>query len=486
MVILGYHNGALSRDIDRVLKSHFTLSFRTGGSALEPDWGNNSSVISRLDALFTQSNSPYITYVDLQCFSSPVGPQAENEHRSELYATALKKFIGNRYPFLSSSKVSSRGMGVGWERLRELIVADPLTPEYEKAIQAIDEMPARIDYATMTSRRKSLMDLGKESWDYLINHHFPKLESHLSIVIYLDIKTPEQVCQRIERALLGEPESGELAGNYDVKEQERAAELEKESQREQERLKELEREVQRLREVVMTNELEKAKEQERAKELEREKELVREKELARQKALEREAALRVERVKSPQNITVYKPVFAIKTNLLFDAATLLNVEFEVPVGRRLSFAGEWIFPWWTLDNKSVNSMRHRLQLLSASVEGRVWFGNRTVRPKLTGLFSGIYTSGGLYDFEYSKKGYQGEFFLTTGLSIGYSHSIGNNLQLEYSVGVGYLETDYRYYEAFWGVDERWHPIRKQNGTLTLFAPTKARVSLVWILNKRVK
>ena len=43
---------------------------------------------------------------------------------------------------------------------------------------------------------------------------------------------------------------------------------------------------------------------------------------------------------------VKKPLFAAKTNLLFDAMTVLNVEVEVPIRKHWSIAGEWIFPWW--------------------------------------------------------------------------------------------------------------------------------------------
>ena len=48
---------------------------------------------------------------------------------------------------------------------------------------------------------------------------------------------------------------------------------------------------------------------------------------------------------------VRKPLLAVKSNLLFDLASALNVELEVPMGKRWSVAGEWMFPWWR-SNKS--------------------------------------------------------------------------------------------------------------------------------------
>ncbi|MGL5228744.1 MAG: DUF3575 domain-containing protein, partial [Bacteroidales bacterium] len=62
-----------------------------------------------------------------------------------------------------------------------------------------------------------------------------------------------------------------------------------------------------------------------------------------------------------------RPV-ALKTNLLFDAVTALNLEVEVPVAKRFSIAGEWIFPWWLWENK-----QNCLEVLSGNLEARYWF-----------------------------------------------------------------------------------------------------------------
>ncbi len=178
----------------------------------------------------------------------------------------------------------------------------------------------------------------------------------------------------------------------------------------------------------------------------------------------------------------YKPFIAFKTNLLFDAATMLNVEVEVPIGRRWSVAGEWVFPWWA-SGDGAESKRHCLQLLHGTVEGKYWFGERMDRPRLTGWFASLYAGGGLYDLEYAKTGYQGEFFIAAGLGAGYAHTINKkgNLRMEYSLGVGYLRTNYRKYNEHWGINDEWHAIREYNGIYTWIGPTRARVSLVWML-----
>ncbi|MFI3322714.1 MAG: DUF3575 domain-containing protein [Rikenellaceae bacterium] len=178
------------------------------------------------------------------------------------------------------------------------------------------------------------------------------------------------------------------------------------------------------------------------------------------------------------------PLFALKTNMLYDVLTVLNVSAEVPIGKRISLAGEWIFPWWTIDNGREDSKRHRLQLLTANLEARYWFGDREDKPQLTGWFAGIYGGGGKYDFEYDADGVQGEFY-TAGLSAGYAHTINKKetLRLEYSLSAGYMQTDYRDYNAIFGagVDSNWHPIRRSTGNYLYFGPTAAKVSLVWML-----
>lgn len=182
-----------------------------------------------------------------------------------------------------------------------------------------------------------------------------------------------------------------------------------------------------------------------------------------------------------------RPLLALKTNLLFDVATLINLELEVPIGHRWSIAAEAIFPWWLQEDK-----QRCIQMLSGNLEGRYWFGDRRYdrrgreREPLTGWFAGLYAGGGYYDLEWDARGYQGEFFIAAGISGGYSHRIGRNLRMEYSLGVGYMQTNYRYYEAEKGFGNEWHLTRQNDGRFTWIGPTRAKVSLVWLINYHKK
>ncbi|MFR9548006.1 MAG: DUF3575 domain-containing protein [Rikenellaceae bacterium] len=182
------------------------------------------------------------------------------------------------------------------------------------------------------------------------------------------------------------------------------------------------------------------------------------------------------------------PLFAIKTNLLYDAATLINVAVEIPIARRWSIAAEYIFPWWVFDNGREDSARNRIQLLCGNLEARRWWGDRASQTLLTGWFTGLYAGVGSYDFEYDAEGYQGEFFLSAGLTVGYAHTINRaeTLRLEYSLGVGYMATDYRHYHAEYCVNEVWHAIEQNSGRYSWAGATGVGVSLSWLINAKAK
>jgi len=176
-------------------------------------------------------------------------------------------------------------------------------------------------------------------------------------------------------------------------------------------------------------------------------------------------------------------ILAIKTNLLFDVATLINIGVEVPIGNRWSVVGEYYFPWWKIASKNIT-----IQCIAGMVEGRFWFGKRETMQRLTGFHAGVYAGAGYYDFQLGGDGIQGELFLLGGLSGGYSHTIGKYLRLDYSLGVGYLRTDYRPYKPatsseYGDIKARIYPWSQRRQTW--IGPTQAQVSLVWMLDREL-
>lgn len=173
-----------------------------------------------------------------------------------------------------------------------------------------------------------------------------------------------------------------------------------------------------------------------------------------------------------------RTLFALKTNLLFDLAMAPNIEVEVPIGSRWSVSGEWMFPWWLFKGD-----KYCFQVLSGGLEGRYWLGKRENHRILAGHFLGLYAEGGKYDLQWDSNGYQGEFYIASGISYGYSAPISKHLNLEFSLGIGLLRTDYRHYHTQHNYQTL---LWQENGKYTWFGPTKAKISLVWLLGRKTK
>lgn len=183
----------------------------------------------------------------------------------------------------------------------------------------------------------------------------------------------------------------------------------------------------------------------------------------------------IEAEEKKQTSTTGTTVVALKNNILYDLALAPNVEVEVPVGWRWSLNAEYKCPWWS---DAENSFCY--QLLSGGLEVRYWLGDRHIRHRLTGHFFGLYAEGGTYDFQFrEEKGFRGDNYMAAGLTYGYSLQLLRHMAIEFSLGIGYLETEYRQYTTY-GEDLVW----TSSGRYHFIGPTKAKVSLVWLISKR--
>jgi hypothetical protein len=172
-------------------------------------------------------------------------------------------------------------------------------------------------------------------------------------------------------------------------------------------------------------------------------------------------------------------LFALKSNALYWVAGAPNFSIEYPFSDRWSICGDYIAPW---TSSFATGLYYQLLMLNA--EARYWLGRRDDRPLMTGWFASASLGGGYYDLMLNnqKKGFQGEFYILAGFGAGYSHSISSNdrVRLEYALGLGYLLTRYRKY--IWDqFDYMLEAPREQVWKTSIFGPTQARVSLVWLL-----
>lgn len=177
-----------------------------------------------------------------------------------------------------------------------------------------------------------------------------------------------------------------------------------------------------------------------------------------------------------RRIKSYKPLLAVKTNLLYDLLLAPNIEVEVPFGRnrRWSLMAEYTNPWWRIEK-----LQHAYEIQEAGVELRRWLTPRCddSRPWLCGVFAGVYLASAKYDLEYDGVGDQGEIW-STGVTCGYSMPIGRRWNLEFSLSAGFLSGNRRHYHAEF---DSTHLIYRETKNLRYVGPTKVKVSLVWII-----
>lgn len=167
-----------------------------------------------------------------------------------------------------------------------------------------------------------------------------------------------------------------------------------------------------------------------------------------------------------------RPVVAVKTNLLYDLGLLPNIGVEVPLGRGWSVGAEWMYAWWG------GRAHHRYwRTYGGDLEVRKYFGRRAAERPLSGHHLGVYGQMTTYDFRLSGKGYLSDrWSWGTGIEYGYSLPIGRRLNLDFGLGIGYLGGEQETYRP---MDS--HYVWQQTESLRWFGPTKAEVSLVWLI-----
>lgn len=169
---------------------------------------------------------------------------------------------------------------------------------------------------------------------------------------------------------------------------------------------------------------------------------------------------------------------ALRTNMLYDVALIPNIGAEVSLGKRWTASADWFYTWFSSDSRHRYWQGYggyvtiRKYLSSPSYESTAYSLPR-------GHHLGIYALGLTYDVEWGGRGYQADRFgFGGGVEYGYSLSIGRRLDLDFSIGVGFQDGEYKEYEP---IDGRyvWQATRKRHW----FGPTKAEVTLRWNIGK---
>lgn len=181
------------------------------------------------------------------------------------------------------------------------------------------------------------------------------------------------------------------------------------------------------------------------------------------------------------DIPACRPLYlALKTNLLYDAAALPSVGFEAYVGKGWSVVANWTYGWWDKDNV------HRYwRAYGGDLAVRRWFGRKAAEKPLTGHHLGVYAGVVTYDFEFGGVGHMGGLpgrnlwarcNYMGGIEYGYSLPVARRLNIDFTVGIGYLGGKVIRY-----VPSNDFYVWQKTSQFNWFGPTKLEVSLVWLI-----
>lgn len=165
---------------------------------------------------------------------------------------------------------------------------------------------------------------------------------------------------------------------------------------------------------------------------------------------------------------------AVKSNLVYDAAVIPNIGVEVYLGKQWTVLGDWFYTWFKNDDK------HRYwQGYGGYLGVRKYFGTKAQEHPFTGHHAGVYGLMLTHDVEWGGTGYQMPHWgYGGGVEYGYSAPIARRLNLDFSLGVGFQDGKYYKYVP---MDNHyvWQSTHKRHW----FGPTKAEVSLVWLIGR---
>lgn len=415
----------------------YRVYFPVGRSTVDLSYKDNKpSLDSLLSYIGEMREKKNIFRVVIEAGASPEGGTKLNKSLSDRRCESLRSYIQQRLS-LPDSIFSLVSLGQDWHGLDSL-VEDSEMPYREEALRIIRNTPEWVirGGVVVDSRKRRLMNLhAGRVWHYMSEHFFPSLRN--STVVRCELKTvPVKLSQEEKNIVSAEvkeiqkegAQAGELAADTTVSMIPSASPV--------------------LRDTV-----------------------------------ERTVAICDTVMLGALVPNLSKPFYmGLKTNLLYDALLVPNIGLEFYLGGGWSVGGNWMYAWW--DNDS----RHRYwRVYGGEIDVRRYFGQRTAKKPLTGHHVGVYGQMITYDFEAGGRGYIGgrpggtlweKAHYGAGVEYGYSFPVGKRLNLDLSIGLGYLGGVYYEYIPSGG-----HYVWERTRHRHWFGPTKAEVSLVWLLGR---
>lgn len=174
------------------------------------------------------------------------------------------------------------------------------------------------------------------------------------------------------------------------------------------------------------------------------------------------------------NAQIKRSVFAVKTNLLYDATATVNLGVEIGLARK-----------WTLDvsanyNAWTFAGDRKYKHILVQPEGRFWLCER-----FKGHFFGLHAHWGTFNFanlnmpfgaipSLKDFRYQGDLY-GAGVTYGYQWYLGRHWNLEAAIGIGYARVLYDKYPCAVDCGNIL-----ESGKEDYFGPTKLALSLIYM------
>lgn len=155
---------------------------------------------------------------------------------------------------------------------------------------------------------------------------------------------------------------------------------------------------------------------------------------------------------------------SLRANLLRWATLTPDLGLEWHISDRWSLGVGGLWTSWSWDDK-----QRRYALWEVAPEVRYYMG------KERRGYLGLLFKTGAFNYKFSETGKQGDL-MGGGITAGYRLRLNKALDLDFNLGLGYLNADYEKYEVIDGVR-----VRRGNETKDWWGPINAGVTLVWKL-----
>lgn len=519
ILLLGINFSASASTV--VDSKKFVIYFRHDKTDIDLTYRNNATNVRKIKEFLKHGHQ--IDSINIVSSASLDGVYEHNEKISRLRAASMKQLIAKSVDKQLARNIHVYSKGEDWEGFRAFIVKHYYGPDRWRILNILN---SSVRNDTKKWRLQQLS--GGKTYKELIYNYAYRWRTANSIVVYCshaEGDVVEQVAVEVVPAAEGQESVVAEKGKEDVVDVDKEIEKVTEEVREMVAKKEKGEEKMSVpegdeKESVVTekekkgkdDEIEKVAEEddsvkEQSEEIEEReqnkenKEKVEEEdedEVGEQSDSEPAAEAEQEQVgegaieqeQDSEQVAEVPPekelrkLFAVKTNVLYDLASLINYSVEMPIGNRFSALVQSYNPWWTSSNNQICN-----QMFTLGAEARYWFGRgnssgrvtrgaRKSNPEpLMGHSIGLYGLSGKGDWRYEQMLCYQAYFVSAGLSYNYSFPLGKNLNMEFSFAAGWARIQYNHYIPSEDYSILFRDY-SNHGTFDYFGPTKIEISLV--------